>query len=52
MFDFDYGAYAPYIWSAFAITAVVLCWMIADSLLAARRAAAEARAKGLEDDWA
>lgn len=52
MFDFDYGAYAPYIWSAFGITAAVLVWMVADTLLKARSAAAQARAKGLEDDWA
>lgn len=52
MFDFDYGSYAPYIWSAFAITGAVLGWMVVDTLLAARRTAAQAKAKGLEDDWA
>ncbi|MDB5470805.1 MAG: hypothetical protein JWR84_2365 [Caulobacter sp.] len=52
MFDVEFGQYAPYIWSAFAITAVVLVWIVADSLLAARRAAAQAKSKGLEDDWA
>ncbi|MCE3288093.1 MAG: Heme exporter protein (CcmD) [Caulobacter sp.] len=51
MFDFDYGSYTPYIWSAFGITAGVLGWMVVDTLLAARRVAAQARAKGLEDDW-
>ena len=34
MFDFEYGSYAPYIWSAFGITAGVLGWMVIDSLLA------------------
>ena len=51
MFDFDYGQYAPYIWSAFAVTGLVLFWMIADSLLAARRCRAKAKQLGLEDDW-
>ena len=52
MFDFDYGPFAPYIWSAFGITAAVLGWMVADTLLAARRCQAKARQLGLEDDWA
>lgn len=52
MFDFDYGSYARYIWSAFAITGAVLGWMVVDTLMAARRTAAQAKAKGLEDDWA
>ncbi len=52
MFDFAFGPYAPYIWSAFAITAAVLGWMVGDSLLAARRARRAAKARGLEDDWA
>ncbi len=51
MFDFDYGSFAPYIWSAFGITGAVLGWMVVDTLLAARRTAAQAKAKGLEDDW-
>jgi heme exporter protein CcmD len=51
MFDFEFGLYAPYIWTAFALTGVVLGWMVVDTLLAARRAASQARAQGLEDDW-
>lgn len=35
--DFDAGKYALFVWPAFAITAVVLAWMVADSLLRARR---------------
>ena len=50
--DLDAGAYAPYVWPAFAITAAVLGWMIVDTLLAARRAREAAKARGLEDDWA
>ena len=41
-FNFDVGRYAVYIWPAYAITAAVLVWMIAASLLAARRWRAEA----------
>ncbi|MBX3481029.1 MAG: heme exporter protein CcmD [Caulobacter sp.] len=51
MLDLDAGIYAPYLWPAFAITGLVLGWMIVDSLLAARRARQAARARGLEDDW-
>ena len=36
-FDFDAGKYAMYLWPAFAISAVVFAWMIADSVLGARR---------------
>ncbi|MBO9710730.1 MAG: heme exporter protein CcmD [Caulobacter sp.] len=36
-FDFDAGKYAIYVWPAFALTAAVFAWMIADSLGAARR---------------
>jgi heme exporter protein D len=36
-FDFDAGKYAIYLWPAFVISAVAFAWMIADSLLAARR---------------
>ena len=52
MFDFAFGHYAPYIWSAFGITATVLGWMVSDTLLAARLARQQAKARGLEDDWA
>jgi heme exporter protein D len=37
MLDFDAGKYAPYVWPAYAITALVFALMIADSLLRARR---------------
>lgn len=30
--DFDAGEYAFYVWASFGITAVVIAWMIADSL--------------------
>ncbi|MET3664290.1 heme exporter protein CcmD [Caulobacter sp. 1776] len=36
-FDFDAGKYAVYLWPAFAISAVAFAWMIADSVLTARR---------------
>jgi heme exporter protein D len=36
-FDFDAGKYAIYLWPAFAISAAAFVWMIADSLLTARR---------------
>ncbi|MDO9336062.1 MAG: heme exporter protein CcmD [Caulobacteraceae bacterium] len=51
MFDVQFGHYAPYIWSAFAITGLVLGWMVVDTLLAARRASDQARRQGLEEDW-
>jgi heme exporter protein D len=35
--DFDAGKYAPYVWSAFAITGAVFAWMIASALSHARR---------------
>lgn len=37
MLDFDAGKYAPYVWSAYAISALVLGVMIAGSLNQARR---------------
>jgi heme exporter protein D len=37
MLDLDAGKYAAYVWSAFAITALVLAWMVIDSLWRARR---------------
>lgn len=38
-------AYAPYVWSAYGVSAAVLLWMTADSLVRARkwRRAAESR---------
>ncbi|PVM85051.1 heme exporter protein CcmD [Caulobacter radicis] len=47
-FDFDAGKYAVYVWPAFALTAAVFGWMIADSLLAARRWRAEAERRQAE----
>ena len=41
-FDFDAGKYALYVWPAFALSAAAFVWMIADSLLVARRWKAEA----------
>jgi heme exporter protein CcmD len=37
MFDFDAGKYGPYVWSAYAITALVIMVLMQDSLLRARR---------------
>ena len=37
MLDLDAGKYAPFVWPAMAITALVFVWMIADSLIRARR---------------
>ncbi len=36
MTSLDYGKYAIFIWPALAVTAAVLAWMVADSLLRAR----------------
>jgi heme exporter protein D len=47
-FDFDAGKYAVYVWPAFALTALVFAWMIADSLAAARRWRAEAERRQAE----
>ena len=35
--DFDAGKYAVYVWPAFGVSALVVGWMIADSLARARR---------------
>ncbi len=37
MLDLDAGKYALFVWPAFAITGAVVAWMIADSLLRARK---------------
>jgi heme exporter protein D len=34
------GGYAGYVWPAFAVTALVLAWLVLDSLLRLRRAEA------------
>jgi heme exporter protein CcmD len=35
--DFQFGAYAPYVWGAYGVSAVVLLALVADTLLRARR---------------
>jgi heme exporter protein D len=37
MLDFDAGKYGPFVWPAYAITALVFAAMIADSVLRTRR---------------
>lgn len=37
MLDLDAGKYAAFVWPAMAATALVFGWMIADSLVRARR---------------
>ncbi len=37
MIHLDMGKYAIYVWPVYAVTAVVLIWMLADSLARARR---------------
>ena len=37
MLDLDAGKYALFVWPAFAATAAVLGWMVADSLVRARK---------------
>ncbi len=37
MLDFDAGKYVAYVWPAFAVTVLTFGWMIADSLVRARR---------------
>lgn len=37
MLDLDMGKYAAFVWPAFAASAVVIAWMVADSLLRARK---------------
>jgi len=44
--DFDAGQYAAFVWPAFAITALVLGWMVVDSLTRARRWKREAEQRG------
>jgi heme exporter protein D len=43
--SFDAGEYGFYIWTAYGLSAVVIGWLVADSLMRARRwrRAAEAR---------
>lgn len=49
-FDFDAGKYAPYLWPAFAISAVAFAWMIADSVATAGRWRREAERRQAELD--
>lgn len=37
MLDLDAGKYAMFVWPAFAATGAVIVWMIADSLVRARK---------------
>jgi heme exporter protein D len=37
MLDLDMGKYAAFVWPAYAVTALVLLWMVFDSLGRARR---------------
>jgi heme exporter protein D len=37
MFDFDAGKYGPYVWPAYAITALVIAGLVLDTLIRARR---------------
>jgi heme exporter protein D len=48
MLDLDAGKYAAFVWPAFAVTAVLLVWMVADTLLRARRW--RRRVRQLEDE--
>lgn len=46
MLDFDTGKYAAYVWPSFAVSALFLAAMIADSLARARRWKREVKARG------
>lgn len=46
MLDFDATPYAAFVWPAYAITALGFVWMVADSLIRARRWKARARKDG------
>jgi heme exporter protein D len=50
MLDLDAGTYAAFVWPAFAISAGVLIWMVADSLASAAQARAELKRLGEEED--
>ena len=43
-FYLDAGRYAPFVWPAYAITAIVIAALVVDSLLRARRWRREAEA--------
>lgn len=48
--DLDAGQYAAFVWPAFGITALVLGWMVVDSLARARRWKREASRHGRDAD--
>lgn len=48
MLDLDAGKYAAFVWPAFAITGLLLAWMIADTLARARHW--RRRVRQLEDE--
>jgi heme exporter protein D len=48
-FDFDAGKYAAFVWPAYAVTALVIAGLVADTLA---RAAKWRRAAGLRPDEA
>jgi len=48
MLDLDAGKYAAFVWPAFVLTAVLLAWMVADTLIRTRRW--RRRVRQLEDE--
>ncbi len=46
MLDFDAGKYAPFVWTGYALTALVLGGLVADSLARARRWRRAAEGRG------
>ena len=46
MLHFDAGKYGPYVWPAYALTAIVIAALVIDSLLRARRWRRAAEAAG------
>ena len=51
MLDLDPGKYGAFLWPAFAISALVIGWMVVDSLSSARRWRKEAqRLEALRSD--
>ena len=47
--DLHTGKYAAFIWPAYGLTVIVLSWMVAQTLIRARRWKARAEKKGGED---
>jgi heme exporter protein D len=43
MLDFDAGKYAPYVWTAYGLTAAIFVLMVTDTLARARRWRRKAR---------